>query len=100
MIGEIDDNDPVPPQAKLIKIEGVRYSPDRQDPVTYKIIYSLTAGQEDLVDIQIRAITDMVVWDYEISSLNSHSSSINVARLKALDPDSISGEIIGYTIRQ
>jgi len=100
IIGEIDRNDSTAPHAEVISIE--KYGPNtyKQDAITYKITYRLTSGQEDLVDIQIRATTDMGVWDYEISSLNSHSSSINVARLKALDPNSISGEIIGYTIRQ
>ncbi len=97
-IGEIDRDDPAAPHAELISIDKYKPSTNKQDAITYKITYRLTSGQEDLVDIQIRAVTDMGVWDFEISSLNALSSSINVARVKALDPDSITGEIIGYTI--
>jgi len=97
-IGEIDRNDSAAPHAELISIDKYKPSTNKQDAITYKITYRLTSGQEDPVDIQIRAVTDMGVWDFEISSLNALSSSINVARVKALDPDSITGEIIGYTI--
>ncbi len=99
-IGEIDRNDSAAPSTELISIDKYKPSSNKQDAITYKITYRLTAGQEDLEDIQIRAVTDMGVWDFKISSLNSLSSSINVARVKALDPDSITGEIIGYTIRE
>ena len=97
-IGEIDRNDPAAPHAEVIQIDKYRPSTNKQDAITYKITYRLTAGQHDLKDIQIHAVTDMGTWDFEISSLNALSSSINVARVKALDPDSITGEIVGYTI--
>ncbi len=98
IIGEMDRSDPASPSTELISID--KYGPNtyQQDAVTYKITYRLTAGQEDLEDIQIRATTDMGIWDFKISSLNAESSSVNVARVKALDPDSITGEIIGYII--
>ena len=97
-IGEIDRNDPAAPHAEVIGLDKYRPSTNKQDAITYKITYRLTAGQHDLKDIQIHAVTDMGTWDFEISSLNALSSSVNVARVKALDPDSITGEIVGYTI--
>jgi len=98
IIGEIDRNDPAAPHTELIQIASYKASTNKQDAITYKITYRLTGGQHDLKDIQIRAVTDMGVWDFEISSLNALSSSVNVARVKALDPDSITGEIVGYTV--
>ena len=97
-IGEIDYNDPAAPHAEVISIDKYRPSTNKQDAITYKITYRLTGGQEDLKDIHIRATTDIGTWDFEISSLNALTSSINVARVKALDHDSITGEIIGYTV--
>ena len=97
-IGEIDRNDSAAPHAEVIQIDKYRPSTNKQDAITFKITYRITAGQHDLKDIQIHAVTDMGTWDFEISSLNALSSSINVARVKALDPDSITGEIVGYTI--
>jgi len=97
-IGEIDYDDPAAPSAELISISKYKPSTNKQDAITYKITYRLIAGEVDLKDIQIRAISDMGVWNFEISSLNAISSSVNVVRIKALDPDSIHGGIIGYTI--
>ena len=98
-IGKINRNDPATPYAELINIAKYKASPNSRDALTYKITYRVTAGQENLKDIEIHAVTDMGVWDLKISLLNAGKSSVNVARLKAMDPDSITAEIIGYTIR-
>lgn len=97
-IEEMDHTDPVAPSGKVVSIHKYKASPNKHDVITYKITYRVSAGAADLKDIQIHAVTDMGEWDYEISSLNAGSSSINVAMLKALNPDSITGEIIGYTV--
>jgi len=96
-IGEIDRNDPAAPHLQYAKIERYRTSTNMQDVITYKITYGITAGNQDLKDIQIRVTTDSGVWNYEISSLDAFATNKNVARIKALDPDSITGEFIGYT---
>jgi len=98
-IGEIDRNDPTAPSSEALSIEKYKTSTYQQDSITYKIVYSITAGEENLVDIQIRAVTDMGVWNFDIPALSPGETSTNVVRIKALDPDSITGEIIGYTIR-
>ena len=97
-IGEINRNDPAAPSVELINIAKYRPSTNKQDAITFKITYRLTAGEDYLKDIEIRATSDVGVWDFEISSLNKGKSSVNVIRIKAMDADSITAEIIGYTI--
>jgi len=96
IIGEIDRNDSAAPHLQYAKIERYRAATN-MDAITYKITYGITAGNQDLKDIQIRVTTDTGVWNYEISSLDAFATNKNVARVKALDPDSITGEFIGYT---
>lgn len=98
-IGDIDLNDPAAPTAKLLQIQKYKASHAvGRDAITYKITYQLTAGSENLRNIQIHAISDVGEWNFSVESLNALKSSINVARVKALDPDSITGEIVGYEI--
>jgi len=97
-IGSIDRSDPSAPHAKLIQIQKYRENTNKQDAITYKITYRITAGSDNLRNIQIHAVTDVGTWDFEVDSLNALKSSVQVARVKALDPDSITGEIVGYTI--
>ncbi len=73
-------------------------SPGQDASVTYKITYRITAGDINLKDIHIHANTDLGDWDFSISSLTELTSSINVARLQAIDPDSITAEIVHYTV--
>ena len=98
IIGHIDRNDPAAPGVKILGLDKYRPSTNKQDAITYKITYRVFAGEHDLKDIKILVKTDMGVWDFGISSLNKLSSSVNVARVKVLDPDSITGEIVGYSV--
>ena len=95
-IGEINGRHDAAPAIEWAKIDRYRAS-TTMEAITYKITYSIIAGHQDLKDIHIRAYTDMGTWDFEISNLYAFENIKNVARLKALDPDSITGEIIGYT---
>ena len=95
-IGEIDRRNDSVPTIEWAKIDRYRAS-TTMEAITYKITYSIIAGNQDLKDIHIRAYTDMGTWDFEIAHLDAFKNIKNIARLKALDPDSITGEIIGYT---
>jgi len=92
------DDTAAAPTAKLISIDKFRASTNQQDAISYRITFSITAGPENLRDIEAHITTDMGSWEYEMSSLNALSSSVGVLRVKALDPDSINGEIVGYSI--
>ena len=98
IIGHIDRNDPAAPGVKILGLDKYRPSTNKQDAITYKITYRVFAGEDDLKDIKILVKTDMGTWDFGITSLNKLSSSVNVARVKVLDPDSITGEIVGYSV--
>ncbi len=97
-IGEISSESGDAPTAKLISIDRYRPSSNQQDAITYKITFSLTAGTDDLRDIHINVHSDVDNEDFSISSLNALKSSVNVIRIKALDADSIQGEIVGYSV--
>jgi len=97
-IGAIGEDDASAPTVKLISIDKYRESTNRQGDITYRITFSLTAAADNLRNIEFQIKSDIGTIDFEIASLNALKSSVNVVRVKAIDPDSITGEIIGYSI--
>ena len=105
---DIQDNTPIAsittessdaPTAKLISIEKYTKAPYADTAgISYKITFSLTGGDTNLRDIHIAVQSDLDSFTYEVSNLNAISSSVHVIRIHALDPDSITGEIIGYQL--
>ncbi len=98
VIGELSAEAGDAPTAKLISIDRYRPNSNQQDAITYRITFSLTAGHDNLRDIHMNVHSDVDNEDFSISSLNALKSSVNVIRIKALDADSIQGEIVGYSI--
>ena len=94
----IDEHDPETPTAKLIDIRKHRTSTNKAAPITHIITYSVTAGTERLENIQIHISSDVTSETFNIGSLDALSSSVNVARIRALDSDSLDGGIISYTV--
>ena len=94
----IDDHDPATPTSKLIQIAKFRPNTNKGDAITYIITYQITAGNSNLADIRVHVSSDVESLDYNISSLGILKSSVNVARIKALDPDSIDGGIVGFRV--
>ncbi len=94
----IDEHDGETPTAKLIDIRKYKPSTNKADAVTYIITYSITAGTERLENIQVHISSDIEEETYNIGSLNSLKSSVNVVRIKALDPDSLDGGIVSYSV--
>jgi hypothetical protein len=87
------------PTAKLISIQRYTSAPYAGEAgISYKITFSVTAGDTNLRDIMIHAQSDLDSFDYEISSLNALKSAVQVLRIHAIDPDSITGELIGYSL--
>jgi len=97
-IGSIGEDDSSAPTVKLISIDKYRPSTNKQGDITYRITFSLTAGDTDLRNIEFQIKSDISKIDFEIASLNTLKSSVNVVRVKAIDSDSITGEIIGYSL--
>jgi len=94
----LDEHDPETPTTKLIDIRKYKPSSNKADAITYIITYSITAGTERLENIQVHVRSDVQEDTYTIGSLNALSSSVNVVRVKALDPDSIDGGIVSYSV--
>ena len=94
----LDEHDPETPTTKLIDIRKYKPSTNKADAITYIITYSITAGTQDLENIQVHVRTDVQEDTYTIGSLNALKSSVNVIRVKALDPDSIDGGIVSYSV--
>ncbi|MEE8180595.1 MAG: hypothetical protein V3T67_02015, partial [Nitrosopumilaceae archaeon] len=83
---------------KLIDIRKYKPSTNKADAITYIITYSITSGDQRLENIQVHVSSDVQEDTYTIGSLDALKSSINVVRIKALDPDSIDGGIVSYSV--
>jgi len=94
----IEEHDESTPTAKLIDIRKYKPSTNKGDAITYIITYSVTAGTERLENIQIHVSSDITSETYSIGSLDSFKTSKNVARIMALDADSIDGGIVSYVV--
>jgi len=93
-----DTEDAEAPTLQLDGITKLRSSTNKMDAITHTVHYGVKSGTIDLQDIEIEVTSDVEQEDYTISSLVSFKTSKNVARIKALDADSITIEITGYGI--
>ena len=93
----VDEHTEETPTAKLIDIRKFKPSTNKQNPITYIITYSVTAGTERLENIQVHVSSDVQEDTYNIGSLDALKTSKNVLRIRALDVDSIDGGIVSYT---
>jgi len=91
------DNESHTPSVSNVVIDKLRPS-SSQDNISYRITFTVTSGDVDLRNIELEVQSDIDRTEFEISSLNSLKSSVNVIRIKAIDPDSINGGITGYTL--
>ena len=95
-IGVVDD-DSHTPSVSNVTIDKLRPS-SSQDNISYRLTFTVTSGDIDLRNIEIEVQSDIDRTEFEIASLSSLKSSVNVIRIKAIDPDSINGGITGYSI--
>ncbi len=95
-IGLVDDDAHTPSISNVI-IDRLRPS-SSQDNISYRITFTVTSGDIDLRNIELEVQSDIDRTEFEIASLNSLKSSVNVIRIKAIDPDSINGGITGYSM--
>ena len=86
------------PTLTLNSINKFRPSTQAQGAITHTVAYTVTAGDTDLQNITIEVASDVEEEDYQVGSLTALKSAKNVARIKALDADSIVIEITGYTV--
>ncbi len=94
----LDKHDDNTPTVKLVDVRKYKPSSNKQDAVSFLITYTVTSGTERLENIQVHVSSDIEEETYTIGSLNALKSSVNVVRIKALDPDSIDGVIVSYSV--
>jgi len=97
-IGSITQDDSNAPTVQLMGIDRYQASSAKTGDITYRITFRVTAGDTNLRNIEFEIKSDISSWEFEISSLNALTSSVNVVRVKAIDADSLTGEIIGYSL--
>jgi hypothetical protein len=98
-IEEISNDSSDAPTAKLISVHKYKSAPFAGEVgISYKITFRVTAGDTNLKDIQIHGQSDIDTIDHTITSLSSYKSSVQVVRIHAIDPDSITGKIVSYTL--
>ena len=83
--------------APVVKIVSVNnFSGESEN--TFNAIFQLSAGNENMEDVQIIIESDRdAVWTI-VNGLFAHDSSINLVKIRALDPTSITAIIVGYQI--
>ena len=94
----LESEDDTTPHAELIDIKSFRPSTNKADAITYRITFTVTAGTSNLADIRVEASSDIDSVSMNIGALSALSTSTNVIRIKALDPDSIDGGITSYRL--
>jgi len=67
-------------------------------PNTYAVEFTVTAGEKSVKNIKIICTTDVETVETEITRLRALATTTNVVRIKAMDPASITGEIISFQI--
>jgi len=65
---------------------------------TYAIEFTVTAAEKGLMNIKIICKSDVETIATDVSALSAFTTTTNVIRIKAMDPDSITGEIISFQI--
>ncbi len=77
-------------------LEVVNYT--TKSPQTFNAVYKITSGDADLENIQILFKSDKGNVQTTIGSLFAHSSSINIVKIPAQNPSSVTAEVISYQI--
>jgi len=82
------------PSLKFVSVHN--FSGD--SPNTYAVVFTVTAGKANLENIMILCTTDVGTLETEVTSLAALTTTTNMVRIKAMDPASITGEIISFQI--
>jgi len=65
---------------------------------TYTVEFTVTAAEKDLMNIVVQCKTDVDIINTVVFQLDALTTTTNVIRIKAMDPESITGEIISFQI--
>ena len=65
---------------------------------TWSIRFGFTAGDRDLKNIIIQCKSDVFEHEIVVESLKAYESAVGFSRIKALDPASITGDIVSFEL--
>jgi len=65
---------------------------------TYTVHFRVTAGDQDLENIIVEGKSDVFAHEIVIESLKAFQSTEGIARVKALDPNTMTGEIVAFQL--
>jgi len=83
-----------PPVIKIVSVTNFSAESDN----TFNAIFQLSAGNENIEDVQIVIESDRdIIWTI-VNGLFAHDSSTNSVKIQALDPTSITAIIVDYQI--
>jgi len=83
-----------PPIVKIVSIDSFNGESEN----TFNTIFQLSAGNENIEDVQIVIESDRdIIWTI-VNGLFAQDSSINSVKIQALDPTSITAIIVDYQI--
>ena len=74
------------------------YMFDRLQRDTYAVMFTVTAGDQDLENTIIEVKSDVFVHEIVINSLKAFESTEGLSRVRALDPTTITGEIVAFQL--
>jgi len=69
-------------------------------PNTYSVAFTVTAAEKNLENIKIICKTDVETIETTVARLAALTTTTNVVRILAMDPASITGEIISFQIAE
>ncbi len=74
------------------------YTFDREARDTYAVMFGVTAGDQDLENIIIQCKSDVFAHEIVIDSLKAFETTTGMSRVKAMDPTTITGEIVAFQL--
>jgi len=74
------------------------YTFDRLQRDTYAVMFTVTAGDQDLENIIVQCASDVFAHEIVIDSLKAFETTEGMSRVKALNPSSITGEIVAFQL--
>jgi hypothetical protein len=96
-VQELDTDPSHMPDLKLQYVHRYKDNSARNH-ITYTVGYQITCGTEALANVHVEINSDTDSEDYVMQSCAALKTSQNVARIKAMDADSIHIEVTGYQL--
>ena len=87
----------VPGVTPIVRIIGVNNF-SGESPNTFNAIFELTAGDSNIVNVQIQVSSDRQSFETTVNSLVASNTSVNTVKIQAQDPTSITAELLSFQL--